>query len=327
MRSALYFPHTHISDVGLVKTALLLWDHLEYIVPWEHFHTRYSDRDIAEAMELIGKPHRPAPDEQRKAHSRLEELVNGRLPTQFYLSPEHRRGIWHDKEEPYEMYPEKLLPESWRILEKARITGKLRDNSDYPLTEYGGLAVMSILADCCAGTTRSRVTDRSDAYATVAGLLGNNPGAPQLKKAEAYGQLVPISLDVVDAAKIDIAALIALRRREERESGHTLRDLRHRYVSGLESYVTRLANVDVTLSDAREIQRQFKSDMEVDLKDLKAELGLGRTKLLTSKELIVTVLTGVATAASWLAGLQLPLEGVITLAAIMHDVAHCLPIC
>jgi len=211
------------------------------------------------------------------------------------------------------MYPEKLLPESWEILRKARMAGKLRDNSDYPLTKYGGLAVMSILADCCAGTTRSRVTDRSDAYATVAGLLGNNPGAPKIKKTEARGQLVPISLSVVDASKIDIAALLALRKREEQESGHTLRDLRHRYVSGLDSYINQLANVEATLADAQEIQRQFKSDMERDLKELKAELGFVRTELLTSKELIVTVLTGIATAASWLAGLQLPLEGVITL--------------
>jgi hypothetical protein len=77
MRSALYYPHTHISNAGLIKTALLLWDHLEYIVPWTHFRVEYADRYVAEAMELIGKPHCPAPDEKREAHARFEELVNG----------------------------------------------------------------------------------------------------------------------------------------------------------------------------------------------------------------------------------------------------------
>jgi hypothetical protein len=194
MRSALYYPHTHISDTGLIKTALLLWDQLEYIVPWKHFHTRYSDHHIAEAMELIGQPHCPAADEQRNTHLRLEDLVNGPLPPQFYVSSSRGRRDWQGEEAPYEMYSQKLLPKSWEVLRKARMAGKLRDNSDFPLTEYAGLAVMSILADCCAGTTRSRVTDRSDAYATVVGLLGNNPGAPKVKKAEAHSQLVPISL-------------------------------------------------------------------------------------------------------------------------------------
>jgi hypothetical protein len=47
--------------------------------------------------------------------------------------------------------------------------------------------------------------------------------------------------------------------------------------------------------------------------DLKSELGSARTEVFMSKEFITTVLTGVGTAASWLAGVQLPLEGVITL--------------
>jgi hypothetical protein len=49
MRSALYFPHTRVSDVGLIKTALLLWDNLEYIVPWRDFRVQYSNRRVAEA--------------------------------------------------------------------------------------------------------------------------------------------------------------------------------------------------------------------------------------------------------------------------------------
>ena len=175
---------------------------------------------------------------------------------------------------------------------------------------------MSILADCCAGTTRSRVTDRGDACATVAGLLGNDPDAPKVKKADAHGQLVPISLQVIDASAIDLNALIRLRKREEKESGHSLRDLRHRSLDGLEGYVTRLANAKTTKADAKEIQRQFADDMKRDLKDVKAELGFARTDAFTSKKFIATVVTAVGTAASWLACVQLPLEGVITLGGV-----------
>ncbi|HTC03038.1 MAG TPA: hypothetical protein VK749_06525 [Xanthobacteraceae bacterium] len=313
MRSALYYPHTHIQNEGLIKNALLLWDRLEYIVPWNHFRPHYRDRHIAEAMELIGVPHCPAPDEQREAHVRLEEFVQRRLPGEFYLRRSQGRRRTFGHEEPYEMYPEKLLPASWEILRKARMAGKLLGNLDYPLTEYAGLTVMSILADCCAGTTRSRVTDRGEAYATVAGLLGNNPNALRIKRIDAHAQLVPISLKVIDVAAMDLAALINLRKREEKETNKSLRDLRHRYLDGLEGYVARLADTKTTKADAKEIQRQFVDDMKRDLRDLKTELGFARTAMFTSKELIATVVTGVGTAASWLAGLQLPLEGVITL--------------
>src|SRR5581483_6738085 len=312
MRSALYYPHTRIRNAGLIKTALLLWDRLEYIVPWDHFRPDYRERDIAEAMELIGTAHCPGPDEKREAHLRLEEFVKRRLPGQFYLNRGLRRLHSWGPEEPYEMYPEKLLPESWKILHTARLAGKVPDNSDYPLTEYAGLTVMSILADCCAGTTRSRVTDRGDAYATVAGLLGNHPGMPEVKKADAYAQLVPVGLNVIDASKVDLKALIRLRTREEKESS-SLRALRHRYLESLETYLVRLANTKTTKADAKEIQRQFADDMKRDLKDLRTALGFARRDVVASNEIIATVVAGVGTAATWLAGAPLPLEGVTTL--------------
>ena len=176
--------------------------------------------------------------------------------------------------------------------------------------------VMSILADCCAGTTRSRVTDRGNAYATLAGFLGNDPSGPKIRKADAHGQLVPISLKVIDTSRIDIGALIRLRRREQKESGHTLRDLRHRYVDGLESYVSKLANEKATKADATEIQRQFANDMKADFKDLRAELGFARNEVFLSKEFVATVLTATGTVASWLYGVPLALEGIITAAGV-----------
>ena len=193
------------------------------------------------------------------------------------------------------------------------MSGKLLPNSDYPMSEFGGLTVMSILADCCAGTTLSRLTDRGEAYATLSGFLGNAVG-PKVRKSDAQAKLITISLKVIDASRLDMATLIRLREREAKEAGHTLRDLRHRYVDGLETYVTKLLNERATKSDAREIQRQFADDMKGDLKDLRAELGFAGKDALLSKEFLVTAITAVGTAASWLFGVPVNLEGVVTAA-------------
>ncbi|WOH47851.1 hypothetical protein [Bradyrhizobium sp. sBnM-33] len=297
----------------MIKTALLLWDRLEYIVPWRAFDTQYADRSIAEAMEIIGHPHCPTMDEQPQAHQRLKEFVSGPLPPQFYLALNHPSDGLQIYEDPYSMYPEKLLPDSWRLLEEAQLAGRLRYSSHSPMTQYAGLTVMSILADSCAGTTRSRVTDRGDAYATITGLLQNNSDLSDLKRAEAHGHLVPISVRIINASKVSIRALVDLRIRERKERGDTLRDLRHRYVRGLESYVSQLADPQTTRADVKEIQRQFESDMKQDLHDLKSELGFARTNILASKEFVTTIVASAATAASWINGAQLPLENVVTL--------------
>jgi hypothetical protein len=307
MRSALYYPHTTVDSEEIIKTALLLWDRLEYIVPWPDFEVQYATPSVARAMELIGSEHPPGEDEKRAAHSRLQDLVSGKLPKQFYFKTKRNQPS-----EPYEMYPQKLSPDSWELLQQAQLSGKLLPNSDYPLSEFGGLMVMSILADCCAGTTRSRVTDQGDAYATITGTLGNDPTAAEVSKADSHGQLVPISLTILDTSPIPIDSLIRLREREEKESGHTLRDLRHRYVDGLETYVTRLAKEKSTKADANEIQRQFADDMKADLKDLRAELGFVSKDAVLSKEFFATVLTVAGTAASWLFGVPLPIEQVVT---------------
>jgi hypothetical protein len=146
MRSALYYPHTTVKNEHLIKTALLLWDRLEYIVPNPHFRPRYKRRDLARAMELVGARHVPSGDEKQEVHNRLKEAVSRKLPPQFYFSSRFDRG----SVEHYEIYPEKLFPESWELLYQARLSGKLLPNSDYPLSELGGLMVMSILADCRA---------------------------------------------------------------------------------------------------------------------------------------------------------------------------------
>jgi hypothetical protein len=309
MRSALYYPHTTIENEGLVKTALLMWDRLEFIVPWKQFKPEYDDPKIERAIELIGYAHCPDDEEKKETHARIKELVRRRLPPQFYTTsrlPSRRRDV-------YEVYPQKLLPETWTLLDKAQLSGKLLPNSDYPLTQFGGLTVMAILADCCAGSTRCRITDRGDAYATLAGFLGNRSNELPVKKSDAHEQLVGVSLDIIDTPNVDLNSLIKFREREEKESGTTLRELRHRYVASLETYVSKLTSEKCRKSDAEEIRRQFADDMKADLRNLRKELGFARKDALLSKEVLVTTVAALGTAASWAFGVPVSLAGVLTL--------------
>src|ERR1700733_4474217 len=103
LRSALYYPHTRLrgSDSWVLKSALLLWDGVEFIVP-DKAHPLGCDGLAAEAMELIGVGRVPTKDEMEEAHQRIEQFVSEPLPPSFYYTSE---GY-----EDYELWPQKFLP-------------------------------------------------------------------------------------------------------------------------------------------------------------------------------------------------------------------------
>ncbi|HYX23624.1 MAG TPA: hypothetical protein VFC23_05680 [Thermoanaerobaculia bacterium] len=307
MRSALYYPHTTIRSEQLVKTSLLLWDRVEVIVPDPGYKPYYSDRLLARAMEIIGERHYPTDDEKREAHAHIEDFVTRPLPKSFYYIQEGG-----DHRSDYEIYPQKLFPETWKMLRDAQFAGNPLANDDYPLSVPAGLAIMSVLADCCAGSTRRRVTDRDAAYATLADLLGSGPEEEFENPGTSPEQLVPISLEIVDASEIDLKSLIQFREREEQQGGHHIRDLRHRYVERIEAYVTTLTTVKGKESDEGEIKRQFRDDMRDDLAGLRDALGLARNEVLFSKEMITSAIVGVGTLASLAFG-PLAIAGMVTI--------------
>jgi len=51
------------------------------------------------------------------------------------------------------------------LLRNKSLVGRPLANADYPSTAETGMSLMSILADCCAGDSLSRVTDYGTAYA------------------------------------------------------------------------------------------------------------------------------------------------------------------
>jgi hypothetical protein len=305
MRSALYYPHTEIENVGLLKTALLLWDQLEFIVPYPAYEFSYQDRLVAEAVELVGVKHSPSDEEKKQAHEYIEDFVTQPLPEPFYYFHEPQKETTRSE---YEIWPQKLLSETWRMLQDAQLAGKPGGNFDYPFSQPAGLSIMAILADCCAGKTRSRVTDENAAYATLTGLLGSQAETSLNKPQASYEQLVPITLEVIDPGGIDLRKLIDFRKREAKSGGSAIRELRHNYLDGIEEFVTTLTTTKGSASDEIEIKRQFTLKMKDDLTELRRELGSARNEALLSKEMLLTTiaLIGTVAAAAFAAPLVVP---------------------
>lgn len=195
MRSALYYPHTEIRSESLLKTALMLWDRIHVIVPFEGYIPAYKSPEARKSFEIIGKCHYPSDDEKNQAHALIEDFATRRLPEAFsYISVQ-------SPQETYEVYPQKLLPETWNVLQHAGLVGNPLANADYPAAPPTGLSLMSLLADCCAGDSLVRVTDRSAAYASLSGLLTEST-LGSVDAGEARESLLAVVLKVADADRI-----------------------------------------------------------------------------------------------------------------------------
>jgi hypothetical protein len=283
MRSAVYYPYTSVDNLALVKSALLLWDKLECIVPWPNFDFEYKGQ-IADAMKLIGVERYPTDEEKKEAHDHLEEIFTRKLPLEFYYDVSSR-GDYND----YEIYPQKLLDER-KMLEQLLVSGKLLSNADRSLSEAAGLTVMSVIADCCAGTTRSRVTDRGAAYATLSGILGVCSNDEEKVQLGVEDQLVPITLEVIDLSTVELSKLIEFRDKENGRDGLQYRGLRYRYVDGLEKYVKQLTTAKGKASDVEAIKTGFENDMAIDLGNLEGELRSAKRDVAFSKDVMLTAL-------------------------------------
>ncbi len=284
MRAALYYPHTEIRSEGLIRSALLTWDRLEYIVPYKGYAPNYQNREIAEAVELIGEAVIPTDQDRRAVHEQLKELIAKGVPEPFRYDGGGVRG------QDYEMWPQKLLPETWHMLREHAVIGDLLENADYPATQGGGLTIMAMIADVMAGETRARVTDRGLAYATLA----NVAKAPDEAVADDHdiARIVPLTFKSLALEHVGLDRLIAFRRREEKSGGHDFRTLRHAYIDRLTKHLTEASKHPPEGRDRKELDRIFAQEMEDDLLDLKRELGLAKSDVLLSKDTITFVLAG-----------------------------------
>jgi hypothetical protein len=282
MRSAVYYPYTSIRSVATIRSALLLWDELKVIVPWEDFRPDHENRDIAAAWELVGGTMHPDKTQKRAAHKRIEEMLAAGHSVGVYFREDALPGA------SYEMWSQKLLPETWDLLREHRLTGLPLASGDYPLDEQAGLAVMAKLADACAGKTFARWTDRFLAYGLVA---DRDPDVA------AQTSVVPLTLSLLDMSSIPIDVLIDFRRREQSESrGRDYRALRHRYADRIVRHIEDTKSVE-SRNELEELRRQFEDEMRQDLRDLQDALRSNLIEAATSP----VVVTAVVTAGSWLA--------------------------
>ncbi|MBJ6127204.1 hypothetical protein [Microvirga splendida] len=261
---------------------------------------------MAEAVELVGEQRVPNEEEKKRAHDDIEEFATRQLPEAFYYRSTAPGG-WME----YGMWPQKLQPETWKLLQDLQLAGHPLANSDYPLQDAAGLSIMSILADCCAGTTRARLTDRSHAYATLTNLLVDE-AATDAQEAK-HDRVIPLTLRLIQTADLPLETLIDFRRREAKSKGHDIRDLRHRYVDRLSKHVEDVRNLKHK-SDRVELERQFENEMKDDLAHLKDELRIANREVLFSKEILVTAIAAAGSLYAATKGIPFDVPSAMTIA-------------
>jgi hypothetical protein len=226
-------------------------------------------------MALLGHPHVPSKKEKLAAHNAILKIVESGIPN--WLIDECRSDVEPDD---YYVFRNKLLPETWQALKDRNLAEfrKMGDFDDYAVHTSLGLMIMSILADCCAGSQVRRVTDQVGPYAALnkalVRLTGGNYETADKSKADrddVRKRLVNLTLRVVDTDNVKIERLVALREEEEKESGFSLRKLRHKYLDAIEETAREIA-VETKVSDRKEILRKFEEKTKDELKELKHRL-------------------------------------------------------
>lgn len=287
--AALYYPNVTVvdprrsgesqdytqTDIGLLSTAILLWDSLEVIVPWEGFRIPVEvgrsqleeDEAIRDAFELVVKPRALTEKEKQKVHTRLADLISKGVPNSL------RFEVQVDN---FNMYPSKMLPETWDMLKDAGLSS-IGTYGYQGLQRDFALVVMGVVAEICAGKTKRKVTNYSDAHSAYSRLIGaREEEEPDFKPdlQGAYGSFASIGLKAVDATEFPLQKLVELRKREEKDG--LLPPLRRNYRNALDRYVERLSKEAESASDVQQIESEFEAEIRDDFRHLREILKLER---------------------------------------------------
>ena len=234
----------------------------------------------------------------------IEDFATRPLPSSFsYASI-------NEGNEGYEIYPQKLFPDTWQLLQSCKLVGSPTWRSGRPTAAPTGLSLLSIVADCCAGDTLARITDQGAAYATLAGMFVGEPGPQTGPDEQTREQLVAIPLRVVDADSFSLASLIDLRKREAATpEGHHIRDLRHRFVNRVEEQARQLSSASSALA-RDELRRQFEQEAKDDFRSLREALKAQVTQVIGTKEVLTSLIGGLGVVAN--AGHNYPMADVVS---------------
>lgn len=290
--AALYYPHTNITDKNIIKNSLLLWDQVEYITPSKQWnHDRFPSKVFNEAIDIIARPHYPTKTERKEVHDRVTSLLNKGLPPWLFL----QAGRNIRNYQTYPIYPDKLDYETWRLLKDNNLVRFNEMDSDFHANPYFGLMIMSLLADACAGETKRKITDRSEAYGWLQKYATAEAGGEYItgldasQVAPAYDRLVTLSVKLLNTDDLPVSTLVAMRKRELKSTKNDYRAFRIKYLNKVDEYVEKIVKPALRPTDIKELERQFQKDMEQDLKDLRKDLKLAKDKLIWSKEVGVAI--------------------------------------
>jgi hypothetical protein len=294
MLNALYYPHTDVTSLVILKNALVLWDSLETIVPRQGWLPRRikGDRLLNEAIDLVIRPRVPTPAERAEAHETLKGMIStGFVRTLLTSAP---RGWGRERE--FLIYPEKFLASTWEMLKSDNLARWLVEETDYVVPPVIGFLMMSLLAEAYAGTQIQKVTDRMDAYAWLSQARAQTLGVASAVGVDAaesvrnLDRLVAMSIGVLDVRSIPLRKLVNFRKREVRQGGTHYSIMRRNYLKALQAHLKRIGIEARSLRDVRELEYQFKQELKQDLAELKSEIGEGNIQALFSEKVLVSVL-------------------------------------
>ena len=287
---ALYYPHTEIHSETILKNTLLLWDSVETIVPTKKWVPKGlpSDKIFREAYDLVVQHRVPSSAEQRATHEEIKNLARNGVLQRLASDP---FKLWRSSQ--MLIYPQKFLHMTWSQLAHTGLADWDTSSDDYAVPSGIGFMMMSVLADACAGTQIHKITDRGEAYSFISAKSAESLGAQRItgldpmQIAPAYDRLAEISISVLDARKISLKKLLALRKREAKAAGSDLQRLRHQYHESLKKHIEQIGKEAKTASDVKELEQAFRTKVSNDLADLKSELGVAKTDTLFSKDVVV----------------------------------------
>lgn len=296
MRRAVYYPHTQIRNEKFLKTALLLWDEVQFLSPSDQFSFEGANATEIEALEILCRPHVPTESEKTLVHRKIVDLLANPLPEWLSTKaiPKSISSGRKIKEfSGYSLYTEKLDQRTWNILEAANLLELNGPDNNHIVKPLLGFHIMSLLADACAGTKKEKITDRTDAYefmwkiSSIMQSKNSNAteyGAESLAKSD----LVHMAIQTIKTEGIPLENFILMRKREAQSSGHHYQNFRKNFAEKIQQNST-LALLAKTEGERREISEDFKKEMKNDLAILQEELGYVFRGSAFSKEIIALV--------------------------------------
>ncbi len=282
MDAALYFPFTGPKKEAFLKTSLLLWDSLDFIVPFRDFRPYGISPSTEEAIELIGRNYVPTEDDKRAVHDELLGICNGPFPDALnfdLLAPD----------EVYDFYPQKLLHETWDMLANSKLAQVVGGQEGVHRASTGalfGYYMMSIVAVCCSHGRKRLVTDENDPYRALANILVDDVNSEGKPNADWHGRLLALSLNGPNFSDIPLSRLVDLRKNEDA----LLQGLRRAFLAQVDQTASDIAANASNTNIVGELIASFTNDMEKDLAELKRALGRSGASMLLSKELGFSVL-------------------------------------